>query len=291
MSNHRKVYLEITNRCNLSCAFCPGTRRTPKSLTEAEFITLSERIAPWTEYLYYHLMGEPTAHPLLPRFIEIATSLGLKSVITTNGTLLPRRGDELIAAAPYKVSVSLHSFEANDFDLPFEDYINGCLEFAKKAADAGIITVLRLWNLDGRADGALNTKNEQILALMREHFPTEWVQTRSGFRLATRVFLEWGEKFDWPEMSGGVRSDTGFCYGLRDQIGVLVDGTVVPCCLDRDGDIALGNLFATPLDDILKSERARAVYDGFTRHECTEALCKRCMRAGYYKNVHSKKLT
>ncbi len=287
MSNHRKVYLEITNRCNLSCAFCPGTRRAPKSLTEAEFTTLAERIAPWAEYIYYHLMGEPTAHPLLPRFIEIATELGLKSAITTNGTLLPRRGDELIATAPHKISISLHAFEANDFDIPFEDYINDCLEFAKKAANAGIITVLRLWNLDGRAEGALNTKNEQILALMHSHFPTEWVETRSGYRLVSHVFLEWGEKFDWPETDGDVLSDTGFCYGLRDQIGVLVDGTVVPCCLDRDGDIALGNLFDTPLEDILESERARALYDGFTRHECTEALCKRCMRAGYYKNVHS----
>ncbi len=291
MSNHRKVYLEITNRCNLSCAFCPGTRRTPKSLTEAEFTALAKRVAPWAEYLYYHLMGEPTAHMLLPRFIEIATSLGLKSVITTNGTLLKSKGDSLISAAPHKVSISLHSFEANDLVLPFEDYVNGCLEFAKKAADAGIITVLRLWNLDGRADGALNTKNGQILALMHEYFPAEWVQTRSGYRLTSRVFLEWGEKFDWPDVNGDVLSDAGFCYGLRDQIGVLADGTVVPCCLDRDGDIPLGNLFVTPLEKILATERARAIYDGFTRHECTEALCKRCMRAGYYKNVRSKKMT
>ncbi len=287
MSNHRKVYLEITNRCNLSCAFCPSTHRAPKSLTEAEFTTLAERVAPWAEYIYYHLMGEPTAHPLLPRFIEIAARLGLKSVITTNGTLLPRRGEKLISAAPHKISISLHSFEANDFDIPFEDYVNACLEFTKKAADAGIITVLRLWNLDGRADGALNAKNEQILALMHVHFPTEWVQTRSGYRLASRVFLEWGEKFDWPDINGGVLSEVGFCYGLRDQIGVLADGTVVPCCLDRDGDVPLGNLFAAPLEEILATERARAIYDGFTRHKCTEALCKRCMRAGYYKNVHS----
>ncbi len=283
MSNHRKVYLEITNRCNLSCAFCPGTRRTPKSLTEDEFTTLAMRVSLWAEYIYYHLMGEPTAHPLLPRFIEIASELGLKSIITTNGTLLSHRTDEIIAAAPHKVNISLHAFEANDINISFEDYITHCFEFAKKASNAGIITVLRLWNMDGKTSGALNEKNSQILEMLQDHFPGEWEKTRSGFRIISRVFLEWGDKFDWPNIYSEILSDTGFCYGLRDQIGILVDGTVVPCCLDSDGDIALGNLFDESLESILLKERTRAIYDGFTRHECIEDLCKRCMRAGYYR--------
>lgn len=289
MSNHRKAYLEITNCCNLSCAFCPGTRRAPKSLTENEFTTLATRVAPWAKYLYYHLMGEPTAHPLLPRFIAIASELGLKSIITTNGTLLSRRADEIIAAAPHKVNISLHAFEANDINMPFEEYISGCLEFSKKAADAGIIAVLRLWNKNGKASGALNEKNEQILAMLHKHFPDEWTETRSGYRLVSHVFLEWGDKFDWPSINGEILSEAGFCYGLRDQIGVLVDGTVVPCCLDCDGDIALGNLFDEPLENILASDRAKAIYDGFTNHKCTEDLCKRCMRAGYYRTNLTEK--
>lgn len=283
MSNHRKVYLEITNRCNLSCAFCPGTDRGAHALDENEFTYLAKQVAPWAEYLYYHLMGEPTAHPLLPRFIEIASELGLKSIITTNGTLLPSRGDTLIEANPHKVNISLHAFEANPLGLSFEAYIEGCLSFAKVAAGSGIITVLRLWNLDGRADGALHEKNEQILSIMHQVFPDEWAQTRSGYRLCSRVFLEWGEKFDWPDLSADLRSEDGFCYALRDQIGVLCDGTVVPCCLDRNGDIALGNLFERPLDEILSSSRARGIYNGFTAHKCTAELCKRCMRAGYYR--------
>lgn len=283
MSNHRKAYLEITNRCNLNCAFCPGTERPRHSLDEDEFTFLASRLTPWAEYLYYHLMGEPCAHPLLPRFIDIASELGFKSIITTNGTLLSQRGDELIAAAPYKINISLHAFEANPPGMSFEAYIDGCLSFAKNAAGAGVITVLRLWNLDGRADGALNGKNEQILSAMRSCFPSEWQKTRSGYRLCGKVFLEWGDKFDWPEITGEIISYEGFCYGLRDQVGVLCDGTVVPCCLDRNGDIALGNLHRESLEEILASDRARAIYDGFTSHRCTEALCKRCMRAGYYR--------
>ncbi len=281
MANHRKVYLEITNRCNLACSFCPGTSRMPHSMTEEEFSFLASRVSEWAEYIYYHLMGEPTAHPLLTRFIEISHGLSMKSVITTNGTLLRQKGDALIAAKPHKVSISVHSFEANE-NGDFDAYIDGCTDFARKAAKAGIYAVLRLWNLDGRTDGALNRRNEAIIERFHNAFGGEWVTTRSGFRMSDRVFLEWGDKFDWPDINGEVLSEEGFCYGLRDQIGVLCDGTVVPCCLDRNGDIALGNLFEHRLDEILSSERARTVYDGFTSHRCEEALCKRCMRAGYY---------
>ncbi len=283
MSNHKKAYLEITNICNLSCAFCPGTTRPAHTLTEDEFVTLASRLKPWAEYLYYHLMGEPTAHPLLSKFISIASALGFKSIITTNGTLLQSRGDSIVAAKPYKINISLHAFEANPPGMWFDEYIECCLDFAKKAADSGIITVLRLWNLDGRADGALNKKNDTILASMRKAFSGEWTKTRSGERIYDHVFLEWGDKFDWPDLQSDIISEDGFCYGLRDQIGVLCDGTVVPCCLDHNGDIPIGNLFSQTLDEILASARAKAIYDGFTAHKCNDELCKRCMRAGYYR--------
>ncbi len=285
MSSPKKAYLEITNVCNLACAFCPGTKRKPKSLTLGQFRLLAERVRPWAQYLYFHLMGEPTAHPLLPDFLREANGMGFRSVITTNGTLLARRGESLLAdgVRPYKISISLHAFEANDIPVSFEDYITSCIAFAKQAAVRGTITVLRLWNLDGRAEGALNQKNDAVLSMLHEAFSEEWVQTRSGYRLCDRVFLEWGEKFDWPSPDGPILHETGFCYGLRDQIGILCDGTVVPCCLDHDGDVPLGNLFETPLDEILASPRAKALYDGFSAHRCTEELCKRCMRAGYYR--------
>ncbi|MBR5869751.1 MAG: SPASM domain-containing protein [Clostridia bacterium] len=285
MAVHRKAYLEISNVCNLSCAFCPGTKRKPRVLSADEFTILAGKLTSWAEYLYFHLMGEPTAHRELPAFLRIANDMGFRCVITTNGTLLPKCGDALLSdgVRPYKISVSLHSFEANDIPVSFEDYIGGCIQFAQKAADAGTITVLRLWNLDGRAEGAMHEKNDAVLSMLHAAFSDPWTKTRSGFRLCDRVFLEWGEKFDWPDLSAPILQEDGFCYGLRDQVGVLSDGTVVPCCLDHDGDIPLGNLFEESLDEILSSPRAKAIYDGFTSHRCTEDLCKRCMRAGYYR--------
>ena len=280
-----KAYLEITNVCNLSCAFCPGTKRRPHTMTQAEFTHLTEQLRPWADYLYFHLMGEPTAHPLLPEFLRQANAAGFHTMLTTNGTLLGRYGDALLAegTCPHKVSISLHAFEANDIPMAFEDYIRTCIAFAKNAAAAGTIAVLRLWNLDGRAEGALHEKNDAVLALLHASFPDAWTQTRSGYRLFDRIFLEWGEKFDWPSLTSPRLSEKGFCYGLRDQIGVLSDGTVVPCCLDHDGDIPLGNLFGQPLEEILSSPRAKAIYDGFTSHKCVDPLCKRCMRATYYR--------
>lgn len=289
MSGHRrKAFLEITNVCNLSCSFCPGTSRSPHALSEPEFLYLAEKLRPWADYLYFHLMGEPTAHPLLPCFLKQANAMGFRTMLTTNGTLLSKRAGELLAngTAPYKVSISLHAFEANDYAMPFSDYIHACLQFAKQAADSNTITALRLWNLDGRSSGALHEKNEQILAAMHDAFPGSWQKNRSGWKLCDRIFLEWGEKFDWPDLSASVLQDKGFCYGLRDQIGVLSDGTVVPCCLDRNGDLSLGNLFEAPLETILSSPRAARIYDGFTKHVCTETLCRRCMRAGYYREQH-----
>lgn len=284
-AKHRKAFLEITNVCNLSCAFCPKTTRPPHMLTESEFHILANKLKPFAEYLYFHLMGEPTAHPLLPHFLQAANQMEFRTMLTTNGTLLSHCGDSLLfdGAAPYKVSISLHAFEANDITISFHDYFVGCINFAKNAAAHGTITALRLWNLDGRASGALHEQNDMILSLLHDAFPGVWQENRSGYKLSDRIFLEWGEKFDWPNLHAKEYSETGFCYGLRDQIGVLSDGTVVPCCLDRDGDLALGNLFCEDLNTILASQRARRIYDGFSFHICTEALCRRCMRAGYYR--------
>ena len=270
MANHRKVYLEITNVCNLRCAFCPGTTRPPHSLTEAEFSVLLDRVAPWAEYLYYHLMGEPTAHPLLPRFMEMAAERGLKSMITTNGTLLPTRGEAILTAHPHKVNISLHAFEANDLTMPFADYLTGCFAFGRAVEGQKLISY-RLWNQGGQDE-----KNDEILQVLEEHFPKPWAQERHGLRIGNRVYLEYGDKFDWPDLTAPDGGCGVFCHGLRDQIGVLCDGTVVPCCLDHEGDIALGSLFRQQMDEILDSPRARALYNGFSQRKATEELCRRC---------------
>ena len=271
MKRFRKVYLEISNLCNLSCRFCPGTRRKKRAMTEAEAALLLKKIAPWTDYVYFHLMGEPLFHPRLAQLLALAGEAGLKVILTTNGTLLPRQGEMLLASpALHKINISLHAFEANDLEVDFETYLHGCLAFGQAAQGKKIVS-FRLWNSGGE-----ETMNDDILALLHRYFPGQWVTERKGIRIGQKIYLEHGDKFDWPDLSAPDGGDRVFCYGLRDQIGVLCDGTVVPCCLDHEGDIPLGNLFSQSMEEILSNPRAQAIYEGFHQGRATEELCRKC---------------
>ncbi len=266
-----KIYLEISNLCNLTCSFCPGTRRKGRRLSEEEFSQLLPKLRPWTDYLYFHLMGEPLCHPLLERFLDLAGNTGFKVILTTNGSLLENRQDILLKAnGLYKVNISLHAFEANDLTMPFEDYLRQCFAFGQ-AAQGKCLVVYRLWN-----QGGADKQNAAILEALEQAFPNPWQEGRKGIRIGDGVYLEYGDKFDWPDLTAEDGGDRVFCYGLRDQIGVLCDGTVVPCCLDHEGDLALGNLFTQSMEEILDSTRAKAIYSGFQRRKATEALCRKC---------------
>ena len=239
----KKAYVEITNRCNLACSFCPKTKRAPRTMSAAEFDLVLSRLEGYVQYVYLHVMGEPLLHPELSSFFALAGARGMKVCITTNGTLLQKRADELLAAESlHKISVSLHSFEGNDgADEQELAYLTQVWDFAVKAAEKGVIVALRLWN-----DGGADARNGEILDFL--HARTEE---------------------SWPEMRNG-------SFLLRDQLGVLCDGTLVPCCLDHEGDIPLGNLFTQPLTEILNSPRAIALREGFSQRKPSEALCRRC---------------
>ncbi len=246
-------------------------------MSKSEFDILTGKLEGRAKCLFFHLMGEPTLHPKLSEFIKAAREKGFLPAITTNGSLLSKNGEALLAAKPYKVSISLHAPEANEA-FRDENYLAVCIDFAKRAAEGGTYVALRLWNLGSGAD------NSNILSFLRQSFLGEWRELRGGssLRLDTKIFLEWGERFDWPNpnLPESDSNADSFCHGLRDQIGVLVDGTVVPCCLDADANLALGNLFDDTLDDILATPRAKAIYDGFTRRRAVEPLCRKC---GYAK--------
>ncbi len=271
MKRFQKVYLEISNVCNLKCSFCPGTKRKPLVMTEETFTKLLPKLRPWTDYLYFHLMGEPLCHPRLAQFLAHAGSCGFRVILTTNGTLLHEQQETLLTSpALHKLNISLQAFEANDLAIPFEQYLHDCFAFGK-AAEGKKLIVYRLWN-----QGGADEKNSEILSVLETFFPKPWVTERKGIRIGNRVYLEYGDKFDWPDLSAEDMGQNVFCYGLRDQIGVLCDGTVVPCCLDHEGDLFLGNLLEDDLEDILETPRAKAIYQGFQHKNAAEELCRKC---------------
>ena len=267
----QKIYLEISNICNLKCSFCPGTKRSPHVMTEEEFSAMLPKLRPWSDYLYFHLMGEPLCHPHLDQFLHLAGEYGFKVILTTNGTLLHRHQEMLLhAPSLHKVNISLHAFEANDLSMPFSEYLHQCFSFGR-ALEGKKLVVYRLWN-----QGGADEKNAEILNTMKTYFSTTWQEERRGFRIGERVYLEYGDKFDWHDLNAKDDGEHVFCYGLRDQIGILCDGTVVPCCLDHEGDIALGNLHQESLEDILEKPRSQEIYLGFQRKKAVEELCRKC---------------
>ena len=222
-------------------------------------------------------------HSHLPQFVAIAREKGFVPVLTTNGTLLPRAG-ALLDARPHKVQISLQAFEGNRKDN-LDEYMSNVMRFSVEAASRGIVVVLRLWNI-----GGCDSANDDIRNFISRYLPAEqWEERHYGWRLAENVYLEYDGVFEWPDAEREEFPDEEcFCYALRNQIGVLVDGTVVPCCLDHAGDIPLGNLYEQSLEEILSSERARNIYDGFTRHKAVEPLCRRCGYAAVAKRFRKK---
>ena len=267
---YKKVYVEITNICNMSCSFCHGHKRAPRRMSEGEFSLILDKLRGYTDYIYYHLMGEPLTHPDLPRFLKMSAERGYKSIITTNGTLLKKRGEEILEAGLHKVNISLHSFEEGS-DEKYAEYVGSLCDFAKRATDMGVIVVFRLWN-----KGCDGGRNGMALKLLHEEIDGDWLENTRGIRIRKGMYLEWGDRFEWPDENADIKGEKFFCYGLSDQFGILSDGTVVPCCLDSDGVISLGNIFDADPGDILGSDRAKNIVDGFKCGKASEELCRRC---------------
>lgn len=275
---YSRVYVEITNICNKSCSFCPGHDRDPRRMSVEEFERVTDSLVGVTKYIYYHLMGEPTTHPQLCNFIKTAKKKGFNSAVTTNGTLLGRVGDDLIESGVYKVNISVHSFEGQD-ERAYLEYLDTCFDFADKASKAGVLTVMRLWN-----KGFDGGRNLDIVARLKERFADgEWKESPTGARIRHRLHLEYGDRFAWPDMGAEDSGNNVFCYGLSDHFSVLCDGTVVPCCLDRNGDMALGNIFEDNIWDVLGSDRAKNIAEGFKAHTAREELCRKCGYARRFK--------
>lgn len=287
MTRFKKIYIETTNICNLSCNFCPKTSRKLGFMSIENFKEIINKIDGYTKHIYLHLMGEPFLNKNLKDFLQSAKDANINVNITSNGTLINNVKEILInSKAVRQINISLHSFEANDNDIDFYEYINNVLDFIKEANEkTEIICALRLWNIDTEELKANNELNFKIIKLIEDKLNLEFsllekLKEKRGIKLKDRIYLNMAEKFSWPDSSISLISEEVFCHGLRDQIGILLDGTVVPCCLDSEGNIALGNIFNQNLDEIINSKRAKDIYDGFSRRRAVEDLCKRC---GYAK--------
>lgn len=281
LKRFKRIYIETTNICNLDCSFCIKTEREKLMMDGRSFRHIAEEASEFTDHVCFHLMGEPLMNGNIGEFLAICLELGLKVNLATNGTLIGTRGEVLLSApALRKVSFSLHSYEANEMGISLEEYLKDIMDFADEAKGQ-IIIELRLWNLSGELADGLNTENDKVVSYILKRLGLERSiltegKGKNGIRLKEGLYLGFQERFIWPENGTGEIVENGFCHGMRDHIGILADGTVVPCCLDSQGSIPLGNVFEAPLKEILAGSRAASIYEGFNGRRLVEDLCKGC---------------
>ena len=281
------MYIEITSVCNLACSFCPPTARKANILKVDKFNEILDQIKPHTKYIYLHVKGEPLLHPRVDQLLDAADAKGFKVNITTNGTLLKKNRHKLLGKpALRQMNFSLHSFDGHEGSTDREGYLAEILSFAKEAAAQGVLISFRLWNLDPvHATSEQKRKNQETLEILEKEFNLDYkieekVVPGSGVKIADRIYINQDHEFQWPSLLAPEDDGKGFCHALRSQAAILVDGTVVPCCLDGEGVIDLGNINDKPFSEIIEGERANNLYDGFSRREAVEEMCRKC---GYRK--------
>lgn len=280
----QKIYIEIINRCNLSCSFCPSSHRPARMMSVDEFERIATQVTPFTDYICLHVKGEPLMHPWLGDILSIAHKNNLKVNLTTNAVLLPEKQQLLLGeTAPRQISLSLHSFDANTMhNRDFRSYLENAIDFAHTftMTTPGYIS-FRLWNLDGSTQADQRLRNQFILEFLEQsyHLPQPidaYVGKVHGNAIAPHTYVNFDQLFEWPDEHAQDYGSDGTCYGLRHQLAILADGQVIPCCLDHNGRLALGNIFKEPLADILSKEKSLRIIEDFRSHHIHESLCRRC---------------
>lgn len=281
----KKIYIEITNICNLSCKFCPKTHRRKQFMNILNFEEVIKKVYNHTNLICLHVKGEPLLHPDLDKILQIINKYGLKVNITTNGTLI-KENIHLIKNIDSirQINFSIHSFTQNN--MLDKEYLYNIFKSTEELKNT--IVSYRLWNITNLQESLIN---KEIIKEIEEYYNLEKLEEelklKSFFKIRDNLFINLDKQFTWPDINGNVVIEKGRCLALKEQIGILVDGSVIPCCLDNNGDISLGNIFDESLEDIINSKKAIIIRKNFENNVISCKLCKTC---GFLKNLEEKRL-
>ena len=270
MKKYRKIYIEITNNCNLNCSFCSKVNRKKKYMSLEEYEKILNKIKDYTNYIYLHVKGEPLLHPKVIEMIKLAEQYKLKVNLTTNGVLFDKYAKELGQFTNLnKINFSLHS--ENNKDNYLEDIFNNIKYLSTKTT-----VIYRLWTLK---DNELDKKSTEIVDKIKDFYnlsteAVERIKKEKNIKIKSTIYVDKDNEFEWPTINS--HKSCGFCYALKTHIAILVDGTVVPCCLDSEGMINLGNIFDNSLENIIDSEKYRKLKESFQKRKPIELLCQSC---------------
>jgi radical SAM protein with 4Fe4S-binding SPASM domain len=287
-----RIYIELTNVCGLSCSFCP-TKELPSKEMDLEFFeSIIRQVAVYTKEIACHVVGDPLTQSNLGDYLDIIHKYGMKAMLTTSGYFLKKHSyDTLFHPCVKQINISLNSFNKNDTSLTFEQYITPVLNLckAKLEREEELFINLRVWNLDEIMSE--RDFNDILFSRLSNAFSvtldllTIYSEKPKSIRLDKKILIHFDNYFEWPSLSNA-NYGHGTCQGLQSHIAVLASGKVVPCCLDCDGVIELGDLHEEHLEKILKKERTVKMLEGFKEGRAVEDLCQKCS----YKERFNKNL-
>lgn len=270
MKRFKRIYIEITNICNLNCSFCHKDKRIKETIIPSNFEKILKKINKYTDYIYLHVKGEPLLHKDLKEILLLCSKYNKKVNITTNGTLIEKNIDNLNIDSVREINISLHS--ENDK----ENYLLDIFKSVDKLTNK--IVIYRFWTMK---DNKLNKKSTNIVNKIIDYYnlSTDFVDKinkSNNIKIKDNLYIDKKEEFIWPSLNNDYYNTSGTCYGLKDQLGILSNGTVIPCCLDCEGIINLGNIYESSLEDIINSDRFQKMLKSFQNRKVEEELCKRC---------------
>lgn len=276
----KRIYIEISNICNVQCSFCPVVERDNEAMSLSSFEHVLLQAKPIAQEVCLHLMGEPLAHPMFLEILTLCEKHEVKIQLTTNGLLINRFKERLLSSKSLRqINFSLQAFTDNFPHKPLGPYLSKILDFCLSAKDVApeMYQNLRLWNLKA----ADTIDNEKLLKFIEDYLRVDInrsvdVGHIKSKKITGRLYLHFDSRFEWPDLSLPNLGTQGRCHGMIGHIGIHTNGVVVPCCLDKEAVINLGNVFEQSLLDILNTPRARAMRDGFNSGKLTEELCQKC---------------
>lgn len=284
---YKRVYVEITNVCNLKCSFCPIDQRDADFMKLQEFVSIIRQVSPIAEQVCLHLMGEPLAHPELKSILELCHEFQSQVQITTNGVLISQQKELLLSAPTIRqVNFSLQSYLDNYPEKDPTEYLERVFQFIDECFEKRpeLYLNLRLWNLGSETfnsnEAIFNRIEERYAININRNIEVGKIKSK---KLLNRLYLHFDSRFEWPRIEDEKRSENGRCHGLLDHFAIHADGTVVPCCLDDQKIINLGNVLEKPLEEVLNSELAVSIADGFRQHKLVHDLCQKCSYISRFK--------
>ena len=280
------MLLLINRGCNLRCEFCDLWQDHDQMEVSQVLQLVDDAVKISTKTLVI-TGGEPFLHPDLFDVVAAARAKGLAVNITTNGTLINRRWDEMIASGVSSLSFSIDGLEATHDDLRGQRgaWRKTMAAIERVVAHGGLspsvyFTVphknvselvdvfdavhqagadFDFWPVNDAEDLYLRSEQERKIFLEA----VDHIGSRLPAVAARRAYYEAGLAYHQGE-AGPVR-----CLGLVDQFGVKYTGEFLPCCVWDGSGLVLGNVNQTPLADLWRSEAVRQFREGMFHEGCT----------------------